>query len=105
MYFYRIEGLKDVKNLQYRHKKRHLIHMLAVNGHLYLMKTSIAVLGINRPETSLDLNALDEDNSTALLLAMKQKRFEFVKYLLRLHQTKTSIYSIKYGLPMHVALA
>lgn len=58
--------------------------MLAVNGHLYLLKTSIAVLGINRPATSVDLNALDEDNSTALLLAMKQKRFELVKYLLRL---------------------
>ena len=76
-----------------------------MNGHLYLLKTSIAVLGISRPHTSLDLNAPDEDNSTALLLAMKQKRFEFVKYLLRLPQTKTNIYSIKYGLPLHVSLA
>ena len=51
------------------------------------------------------MNAPDEDNSTALLLAMKQKRFEFVKYLLRLPQTKTNVYSLKYGLPIHVALA
>ena len=79
--------------------------MLGLNGHLYLLKASIAVLGINRPETSLDLNAVDDDNSTALLLAMKQKRFDLVKYLLRLPQTKINIYSLKYGLPLHVALA
>ena len=36
---------------------------------------------------------------------MKQKRFDLVKYLLRLPQTKTDVYSIKYGLPLHVALA
>lgn len=60
---------------------------------------------MNRPETSLDLNAVDDDNSTALLLAMKQKRFDLVKYLLRLPQTMINVYSLKYGLPLHVALA
>lgn len=73
-----------MRSITYFHKKRNLIHMLGLNGHLYLLKASIAVLGINRPETSLDLNAVDDDNSTALLLAMKQKRFDLVKYLLRL---------------------
>ena len=63
------------------------------------------MLGISRAATSLDLNAPDDDNSTALLLAMKQKRFDFVKYLLRLPQIKTNIYSLKYGLPLHVSLA
>ena len=91
--------------MQFGHKQRQLIHLLALQGHLYLLKASIAVLGINRPETSLDLNACDEDNSTALLLAMKQKRYDFVKYLLRLPQIKTNVYSLKYGLPLHVALA
>ena len=76
--------MADVRSITYFHKKRKLIHMLGLNGHLYLLKASIAVLGINRPETSLDLNAVDDDNSTALLLAMKQKRFDLVKYLLRL---------------------
>ena len=45
--------------------------MMATNGHLYLLKATVAVLGMNRPETSLDVNALDEDASTALVLAMK----------------------------------
>ena len=72
---------------------------------MYLLKATISVLGINRPKTSLDLNAADDDNTTALLLAMKQKRFDLVKYLLRLPQTKTNVYSLKYGLPIHVALA
>ena len=60
---------------------------------------------MNRPQTSLDVNAPDEDKSTALVLALKQKRFEFVKYMLRLPHVSTSVYSVKYGLPLHVALA
>ena len=81
------------------------MHQLATNGHLYLLKATVAVLGMNRKETSLDVNALDEDSSTALVLAMKQKRFEFVKYLLRLPSVSTSLQSTKYGMSLHVALA
>lgn len=36
---------------------------------------------------------------------MKQKKFDVVKYLLRLPVIKTNVYSLKYGLPLHVALA
>jgi hypothetical protein len=56
---------------------------MGLNGHLYLLKATIAALGMQR-NTSLNINKPDEDNSTVLVLAIKQKRFEFVKYLLRL---------------------
>ena len=94
-----------MKKLKFKHKGRSLLHQLATNGHLYLLKATVSVLGMNRSETSLDVNALDEDSSTALVLAMKQKRFEFVKYLLRLPTVSTSVQSTKYGMPIHVALA
>ena len=84
MFFNQLGSLNEVRSLTYNHKNRVLIHQLALNGHLYLLKATISVLGINRKHTSLDVNATDEDNSTALILAMKQKRFDFVKYLLRL---------------------
>ena len=59
---------------------------------------------MKRPNTSFNINKTDEDNSTALVLALRQKRFEFVKFLLRLPQISTMIYSHKYGLPLHLAL-
>lgn len=105
MFFYQLSSIQLVKKLKFKHKSRSLLHMLATNGHLYLLKATVAVLGMNRPETSLDVNALDEDASTGLVLAMKQKRFEFVKYLLRLPTVSTSLQSTKYGMPIHVALA
>ena len=105
MYFQHLDDISKVKELRFKHKSRTLIHQLAISGHLYLLKSAVAVLGMNRPHTSLDVNALDEDKSTALVLALKQKRFEFVKYLLRLPQVSTSICSVRYGLPLHVALA
>lgn len=77
---------------------------MGLNGHVYLLQASIAVLGMTRHATSFHVNRTDEDNSTALVLAIRQKRFEFVKYLLRLPQISTTIYSHKYGLPLHVAL-
>ena len=105
MYFQRLDRTSQVRDLVFKHKSRALIHLLAIHGHLYLLRSAVAVLGMNRPETSLDVNALDEDKSTALVLALKQKRFEFVKYLLRLPQISTRICSARYGLPLHVALA
>ena len=105
MYFHQVPGLAGVRTLQFSHKQRLLVHYLGLHGHLYLLKATIAVLGINRPQTSLEINAPDDDNSTCLLLAMKQKKIELVKYLLRLPQTRTNVYSLKYGLPLHVALA
>jgi ankyrin repeat protein len=68
----------------YRHKKRTFLHQIGLNGHVYLLQASIAVLGMKRPNTSFNINKTDEDNSTALVLALRQKRFDFVKYLLRL---------------------
>ena len=82
-----------------------LIHQLAINGHLYLLKATIAVLGMNRSNTSLDINSLDEDKSCALILALKQKRSDFVRHLLKMPSLQTNQYSLKYGLPLHVALA
>ena len=105
MFFYHLSSIQQVKKLKFKHKGRSLLHQLATNGHLYLLKATVSVLGMNRSETSLDVNALDEDSSTALVLAMKQKRFEFVKYLLRLPTVSTSVQSTKYGMPIHVALA
>ena len=94
-----------MKQLTYEHKKRMLIHQLAINGHLYLLKATIAVLGMNRSHTSLDINSLDEDKSCALILALKQKRSDFVRHLLKMPSLQTNLYSLKYGLPLHVALA
>jgi ankyrin repeat protein len=76
---------------------------MGINGHIYLLQASIATLGMQR-STSFNINKTDEDNSTVLVLALRQKRLEFVKYLLRLPQISTTIYSHKYGLPLHVAL-
>ena len=105
MYFQNLANINQVKELTYKHKNRMLIHQLAINGHLYLLKATIAVLGMTRLQTSLDVNKFDEDKSCALILALKQKRFEFVKYLLRLPHIQTNQYSLKYGLPLHVTLA
>ena len=104
MYFHQLGKLEHVKDFTFQNKKRKLVHLLAINGHTYLFKAAIAVLGINRQKTSLNVNDVDEDNSSALLLSIKQKRFELVKYLMRFPKIQSNIYSIKFGLPLHVAL-
>ena len=62
------------------------------------------MLGLTRSHTSLDLNGTDHDNSTPLVLALKQKRIEFSKYLLRLPDIDLTITSQKFGSPLHLAL-
>jgi ankyrin repeat protein len=77
---------------------------MGLNGHIYLFQASIAVLGMKRSLTSFNINKTDEENSTTLVVALRQKKFDFVKYLLRLPHISTTIYSHKYGLPLHIAL-
>ena len=51
------------------------------------------------------LNSIDRDFSTPLLLALKNKRVQLVKMLLEHPKTCTKQSSMKYGGPLHVALA
>jgi hypothetical protein len=44
---------------------------MGLNGHVYLLQASIAVLGMKRPNTSFNINKTDEDNSTAIVLALR----------------------------------
>jgi hypothetical protein len=71
MYFFKLKQLTQVKDIRYEFLERGLSHLLALNGHLYLVKAVISVLGLTREYTSLDLNEPDHDNSTPLVLALK----------------------------------
>jgi len=106
MFFKHLRKIKSIKDFVYKHKKRTILHQVALNGHLYLLKALISVLGLNRVQTSFNVDAVDEDHSTAFLLGLKQKKLEFVKYLLRFTNVSSclQIYSDKYGYPLHVAL-
>ena len=67
----------ELNFLKYKHKNRNLIHLMAINGHKYLL---VEILKFFR---SFDLNQEDEDGSTALLLSIKHKRMEMIKFLLQ----------------------
>ena len=50
------------------------------------------------------MNCEDEEGSTPLLLAMKNKRMEFIKFLLGYPQTNVNKGCPKYGCPIHLAI-
>jgi ankyrin repeat protein len=50
---------------------------MAVNGHLYLLNDVFQFSG-----DTIDMNKEDSEGSTAFILAIKNKRIEFVKFLL-----------------------
>ena len=53
----------------------------------------------------LDINRGDEDDSSPLVLAIKNKRKDFIKYLLAsVPQTNVNKLSKKYGHPLHLAI-
>lgn len=51
-----------------------------------------------------DINYTDDEMSSPLILAMKNKRFKLVKYLLKLPQANLNVISRKYGHPLHIAI-
>lgn len=54
---------------------------MALNGNLYLFQYLYEKINIL---TSIDINIIDCEESTPLILAIKNKRKDFVKYLLSL---------------------
>lgn len=52
----------------------------------------------------IDVNQGDEENTTPIIFALKNKKLEVVKYLISLPQTNINKASTKYGCPLHVAI-
>jgi Leucine-rich repeat (LRR) protein len=48
MYFFKLTELEELKNIHYEFSHRNVQHILAQNGHLYLMKSMISILGLKR---------------------------------------------------------
>ena len=73
---------------------------MAMNCHLYLFQDLICNYG----HLYLDINRADLDESTPFLLAIRNKRKDFFKYLMSLSWTNINRGSIRYGNPLHLAL-
>ena len=73
---------------------------MALNGQLYLFQD----LMTNFSEVFFDINKLDLDDSTPFILAIRNKRKDFVKALLKYPQTNINRASLKYGHPLHLAI-
>ena len=120
MFFLGIPHLEQlVLNKQYHgNKHRKLSHLLAMNGHEQLFKTVVANItqyqdasfvrkNLNSTATNirhLFINAVDQDFSTPLILALKNKKFAMINVLLKTRQVCYRQSSMKYGTPLHVAL-
>jgi len=58
----------------------------------------------NFSDMYLDINRTDSDESTPFILSIRNKRKDFVKYLLTLPLTNINRPSLKYGHPLHLAI-
>lgn len=83
MYFLRLPTLEDVVSSKTQGKQQQLSHLLALNGHHHLFKHVLSELSQphlkarSKHQDSLSsqyLNATDRDNSTPIVLALKNKR-------------------------------
>jgi len=82
-------------------KERNVLHLLSLNGSLYLLRYLYEKL---IPQCQIDLNSVDIEVSTPLVLAIKNKRKEVFKYLLSLAYVNINRGSVKYGYPLHLAI-
>ena len=68
-----------IKKLVYPPKNRRILHQLAEDDKLCLL---MQVINQNK---EIDLNATDDENSTALIIALKNKHLPLARYLIRNH--------------------
>jgi hypothetical protein len=71
---------------------------MALNGHIHLMKS------VHSKFRDLDLNQKDSEGTTLFLLAIKNKRKDFIKYLMSLDTVDFTLGSQRYGYPLHNAI-
>lgn len=69
----------------YPPKNRSILHQLAEDNKLYLLRELLD------QDLDLDINQVDDDNSTALVIALKNKHLDFAKFLLKNHSDKIDI--------------
>ncbi len=79
LYFHKVYNFSELQSIYFKGKKRSILHQMALHGHLYLFQDICEQLG-----DYIDINKIDEDESTPFLVAIKNKRKEFVKYMLSL---------------------
>ncbi|CDW80864.1 leucine rich repeat family protein [Stylonychia lemnae] len=100
MYFHKLLRAADLLDLEFP-KKRSIFHMLALNGNQHIFQELYSNLN---NITRVDINQLDEEESTPLLLAIKNKRKDFVKYLCKQPLVNINKGSFKYGYPLHMLI-
>ena len=84
--------------IEFISKKRNIAHIMAINGHLSYFQEVLNLC------PNLDINKQDEEDSTPFLLAIKNKKTDFVKYMMTLSQTNINKGSVKHGFPLHIAI-
>ena len=79
MFSNKLECIKDLTKINFTSKRRNLAHIMAINGHLTFFQEIFNLC------PNLDINKQDEDDSTPFLLAIKNKRTDFLKYMMTLN--------------------
>eukprot|EP00347_Sterkiella_histriomuscorum_P006112 403354021 len=100
MFFHKLQKASEIQEILFQ-KKRTIFHLLALNGSLFLFHELYELL---KNICKIDLNQLDEEDSTPLLLAIKNKRKDFIKHLLTLQVININRGSFKYGYPLHLLI-
>jgi hypothetical protein len=105
-HFNKLSSITDLQTLKTYSKNRSLLHQLFLNGHLHLLKE---YLSCSTFDPTCFSDTFDEDHSSPLLLAIKNKHSSFLEYLI--HSDSFSLYhldlthpSTKYGPCLHLAL-
>ena len=78
-HFNKLSNFNDLITFKSFSKSRSLLHQLFLNGHLHLLKEYLSCTPF---DPSCFSTPLDEDNSTPLLLAIKNKHSSFLEYLI-----------------------
>ena len=79
------DGATTFRKLLYAPKNRCILHQLAEDNKLCLMQE---LMGRNY---DLNINQPDDENSTALVIALKNKFVDFAKFLIKNHSDKIDI--------------
>lgn len=99
-YFNALTSIDQLQRLSIYPKNRQILHYICLYGHLHLLKDMMRTFPLN----SLNLNVKDEDSTTPLVLAFKNKQLALISYLMRFPVLNLNEGSLKYGYPLHLGI-
>ncbi|CDW79052.1 leucine rich repeat family protein [Stylonychia lemnae] len=97
-FFNQLSSLDQIQKMNSYPKYRSILHYLCLYGHLHLLKDVL------RACPKINLNQIDQDGTSPLILAFKNKQNKVISFLLKFPALNLNKCSSKYGFPIHIGI-